>query len=256
MPPAYDDAKVHLDVLGQEREVSCKVRVGPTRLAELLPLARALSGQITAISAEKARVEGKEISCRKGCAFCCRQLVPVSPIEAKRLADVVEGMPKKRRAEVRERFLRIIARLGSEGLIDAKAAPGRSALLSREAASSAAWQDVSRRYFELQMDCPFLEGGACSIYDERPLACREYNVVTDPALCEAFDPALEATARPVPMGEVLTKAAAEITGKVFQGIPLALSLEWARAHGKSLEVTGDGEEMFWAFMRTMEEASG
>jgi Fe-S-cluster containining protein len=253
MPPAYDDAKVHLEVLGQGREIQCKVRVGPTRLAELLPLARALSAELVSIAAEHARGEGKEISCQKGCTHCCRQLVPLSPLEAKRISDIVEGKPKKQRAEIRERFSRLIERLEREGLVDPKAPLGKRALQSRETSRAAAWDDVSRRYYELRLDCPFLEDDLCSIYDERPLACREYNAVTDPALCEALDPRIEAIPRPLPMGDVLTKAAGEITGTVFPGIPLALALEWTRLHGKELEKTGDGEEMFWVMMRVMEE---
>jgi Fe-S-cluster containining protein len=255
MPPAYDDAKVHLDVLGQVREIQCKVRVGPTRLLELLPLARSLSAELVSIAAEHARGEGKEVSCRKGCTHCCRQLVPLSPLEAKRIADIVEGMPKKRRNAIRERFVRLIEPLEREGLLDPKAPAGRRALQSRETSASAAWDDVSRRYYELRLDCPFLENDLCSIYDERPLACREYNAVTDPALCEAFDPNIEALPRPLPMGEVLTKVASEITGEDFQGIPLALALEWARSHGKALEKSGEGEEMFWVLMGVMEESS-
>jgi Fe-S-cluster containining protein len=255
MPPAYDDAKVHLEVLGREREFGCKVRVGPTRLAELLPLARAISAEIVAIATEHARGEGKEVACRKGCTHCCRQLVPVAPLEAKRLADVVEGMPKKRRTLVRERFLRAIERLEREGLVDAKAPAGRSALQSREASAAAAWDDVSRRYYELRLDCPFLEDDLCSIYDERPLACREYNAVTDPALCEAFDPGIEALPRPLPMGDVLAKVGAEISGVASRSIPLVLALEWARVHGKAVEKSGEGEEMFWALMRVMEETT-
>lgn len=49
-----------------------------------------------------------------------------------------------------------------------------------------------------------------------------------------------------------TKATAELTGYPQKGLPLALALEWARAHGKTLEQERDGEAMFWALMRGME----
>ncbi|MFP4895675.1 YkgJ family cysteine cluster protein [Paraburkholderia sp. EG304] len=36
--------------------------------------------------------------------------------------------------------------------------------------------------------CPFLKGGACSIYDSRPLACRQqFNMDSDALLCELVD---------------------------------------------------------------------
>ena len=250
---AYEDAKVHLHVLGEEHAIDCKVRVGRTHLHELLPLARSLSASILAISTAHAQAEGKEISCQKGCTHCCRQLVPVSPLEARRLAEVVAAMSEPRRTEVRERFVRAIERLESAGLVDPRAPKGRAALVSKESTSSAAWDDVSRRYYELRIDCPFLEGDLCSIYEERPIACREYNAVTDPSLCEALDPGIEIAPRPSPMGDVLTKVTAELTGKRQAGVPLPLALEWARAHGKTLERERDGEAMFWALLRVMEE---
>lgn len=256
MPPGYEDAKVHLEVLGQEHELECKVRVGKnTRMAELLPVARAFSAKLVALSTEHVKAEGKEVACRKGCDHCCRQLVPVAPIEAKRLADLVAAMPKKRRAEIVERFARAIERLEAAGLLDAKAPRGRRALQSKEASSSAAWDDVSRRYYELRLDCPFLEGGACILYEERPLACREYNAVTDPSLCEALDPGIESVPRPLRMGEVLTKVGNELTGQTFYGVPLVLLLEWAQVSGRAIEKVGDGEQMFWELLRVMEEAA-
>ncbi len=251
---AFEDAKVHLHVLGQEHVVDCKVRVGRTHLGELLPLARSLSASILAITTADARDRGKEVSCQKGCTHCCRQLVPVSPIEARRLAEVVGTMPEPGRSEVRARFVRAIERLEGAGLVDPRAAKGRAALVSKEARPSGAWNDVSRRYYDLRLDCPFLEGDLCSIYEERPLACREYNAVTDPSLCEALDPGIEIVERPSPMGDVLTKVTGEITGQRHTGIPLPLTLEWARVHGKGLDRPRDGEAMFWALLRVMEEA--
>lgn len=38
-------------------------------------------------------------------------------------------------------------------------------------------------YFGLDLPCPLLADGVCSIRDDRPLACREYLVTSDPAHC-------------------------------------------------------------------------
>lgn len=255
MPPAYEDGKVHLDVLGEAREIDCKVRVGRTRLKELLPLARSLSASITAIGIERARKgSGKEVTCQKGCDFCCRQLIPIAPLEAKRLAEVVAAMPKKRADEVRRRFSAARAQLVEAGLLPRNAKKGSIALASAEKDPKAAWDDVSRQYYALHIDCPFLADGACSIYDERPLACREYNAVTDPALCETLDPAIEATPRPLRFGEILTEVGNELASASFSGVPLALALEWAEVHGKKLDREGDGEAMFWTLVSAMERA--
>jgi len=253
MAKGFEDAKVHLDVLGEEHAIDCKVRVGRARLGELVPLARSLSASILAITTAHARDEGKEVSCRKGCTHCCRQLVPVSPLEARRLADVVRSLPEPRRAAIRDRFAEAAARLRAAGLVDPRGPKGRASLVSSESSASAAWDDVSRRYYALRIDCPFLEDDLCSLYEERPLACREYNAVTDPALCEALDPAIEIVPRPSPMGEALTKATNELTGKKYAGIPLPLVMEWVSVHGKELDREKDGEAMFWALMRGVEQ---
>lgn len=255
MPPAYDDATVHLAVLGQEREIHCRARIGKTRIKELLPLARSLCEAITEIAIEETKREGEEIACKKGCHFCCRQLIPIAPMEAKRLAEVVHAMPKKQADALRRKFADAKARLVSAGLLPARAAKGQAALVSAEKDPKAAWEDVSHRYFALRLDCPFLEDGACSIYEERPLACREYNVVTDPAYCDALDPRIRATPRPIRFGEVLTALSNELTGSHFAGIPLVLALEWASVHGSSQERERDGEAMFFALVQKLEESS-
>ncbi len=253
MPPAYDDARIHLFVLGEEREIACRARVGKTRVKELLPLVRSLASSISEIAVEHVQATGKDISCKKGCAHCCRQLVPVAPMEAKRLAEVVHAMPKKRADALRRRFVEAKTRLIAAKLLLPKAPKGSTALISTEKDPVAAWNDVSNRYFALQIDCPFLDDGACSIYDERPIACREYNVVTDPAFCKTLDPRIEATPRPIRFGEVLTRLGNELLGTTFAGIPLVLVLEWALAYGASQEREADGEAMFWALIRIAQE---
>jgi hypothetical protein len=42
---------------------------------------------------------------------------------------------------------------------------------------------LARVYHAAEVDCPFLDAGRCSIYDERPLACRLQAVRSDPAEC-------------------------------------------------------------------------
>jgi len=40
-------------------------------------------------------------------------------------------------------------------------------------------------YYDEGLPCPFLnEGGACGIYEDRPLTCRMYLAVSDPSFCE------------------------------------------------------------------------
>ncbi|MEO7329211.1 MAG: YkgJ family cysteine cluster protein [Minicystis sp.] len=251
-PPTFDTAKIHLHVLGQDRELDFQVRVGPSTLRDLLPTAREISGRVAAIAIEHAEAEGKKVSCQAGCGACCRQLVPISVVEARSLAEVVSAMPPTRRAEIRRRFKAAIQRLEKAGLLDPRAKKGRQALLSTAAPGESGFENVSKRYFAAQIACPFLEAESCSIYADRPLVCREYNAVTPAAWCSELSPRVETAPRPARMSEVLAEAANAIAGTDYPCVPLTLSLEWSEAHGHSLAGTRDGEAMFWALLDHME----
>lgn len=250
--PTFDTAKIHLHVLGQDRELDFQVRVGPSTLRDLLPAAREISERIAGIAMEHAEAEGKKVSCKAGCGACCRQLVPISGVEAKSLADLVAAMPPTRRAEIRRRFKDAIQRLERAGLLDPRAKKGRQALLSTAAPGESGWENVSKRYFAAQIPCPFLEAESCGIYADRPLVCREYNAVTPAAWCSELSSRVETAPRPARMSEVLAEAANAIAGTNHPCVPLTLSLEWSEAHGKTLAGSRDGEAMFWALLDHME----
>ena len=250
--PTFDHARIHVEVLGHESAVEFDVRIGPCTLRDLLPTARQITEQIVAIAIEHARAQGKTVSCRTGCGACCRQLVPISPVEAQSLAELVAVMPAQRRTQIQRRFAKAVHTLERAGLLDARMAEGRCALLSSAKQGASAWEDVSRRYFALQIACPFLEQESCSIYPERPLVCREYNAVTPAEWCNELGARVQTTERPARMSEVLGRAANAIAGTSFPGIPLTLSLEWSEVHGRALEGTRDGEQMFWSLLDHLE----
>ena len=77
---------------------------GRVAAREVVP---ALQGLVNAVvdAAERAvTADGKEISCRKGCGACCRQLVPVSRSEGERLLEVLARLPAGRRRAIEARF--------------------------------------------------------------------------------------------------------------------------------------------------------
>ncbi|MFO0587098.1 MAG: YkgJ family cysteine cluster protein [Polyangiaceae bacterium] len=250
----YDDFKLHLHVLGQDHEIASRAHVGPTRAQELLPLARAISEGVTAIAVAHEEAEGKRISCAKGCGACCQQLVPVSPLEAARLAEVVEAMPRERRREIVKRFEKAVKRLEQVGLLDPRRPRGEAALVSTKTDPKEAWEDASRRYFEAKIPCPMLEDGACSIYPERPTVCREYLVTTPAERCATLGEGVRTTPRPLRMHEALTATTNELFGREDVGLPLTLSLEWAAAHRDAFRGEGDGEEMAMALVAAIQSA--
>src|SRR5262249_14903823 len=125
----YDDAHVHLDVLGHAVEIEMRVRVGECLPTDVLPLARAITDKVTEVGKAVAAAEGNTVSCRAGCSACCRRpIVPVAPVEAIALAKLVKSLPAKRREVVRRRFASAVRRLEDLGLLDARAPKGRDSL--------------------------------------------------------------------------------------------------------------------------------
>jgi len=152
---------------------------------------------------------GREISCRKGCGACCRQLVPISRTEGEALLALVEAMPREQRKAVRARFSAAEVAIAGAGLTE------RSVRSDRE---------MSVAYFALGVPCPFLEEESCSIHRDRPLVCREYLVTSPAELCSG--PTQEGVA-PVPVPK-LSLAARGLQDEQESWFPLAMLMAWGR----------------------------
>ena len=234
--------RIHLRLFGEAREIALPSIPGRATLGDLLPVARALSEQATRMAVERERREGREVSCREGCAACCRQLVPISVMEARALSRAVAGLPDEHRESVRERFALAVKRLEEIGLLDPRSPPGRMVLRSAAADPRAGWGEVVARYWAAQIPCPLLGGERCSVYEERPLVCREYLATTPRERCASLD-GVRAVPRAVPGSEVLATAARSFTGETWPMLPLVLALEWTRAMGRSLDTESEGENL-------------
>lgn len=86
-------------------------------------------------------------ACTRGCNHCCHIPVALTSEEAKMLGAKVGRKPKLDKAKM--------------------------------------FRDISGLPFGYDYPCPFLDGKECSIYEDRPLACRIHVNVDDiPLLCE------------------------------------------------------------------------
>jgi Fe-S-cluster containining protein len=176
----------------------------PVAAAAILPALQGLVNEV--VGAAEA---GKEISCRKGCGACCRQLVPISRTEGEALLALLEAMPKERRKAVRARFAAAEAAITQAGLAE------RGTRSDRE---------LSVAYFALGVPCPFLEEESCSIHRDRPLVCREYLVTSPPELCAG--PTQEGVT-PVPVPK-LSLAARRLQDEQDDWFPLTMLMAWSR----------------------------
>lgn len=218
---------------------------GPMRLGDLVPLAQRITMLHVDQAVEIEQKEGREVSCKRGCAACCRQLVPISAPEAFRLADHVLSLDDR----TRDMFL---------GRIDAAESAIEAAGLVQELeaiASGGAPEDVkalAARYFERWIACPFLHEESCTVHAERPLVCRDYLVTSPAQLCS--DPARKKV-RTVPTPPVLSaplsRAAASLTGGPPVMIPLAVAMRWVDAHADWGFQEWPGAQVMGALLREL-----
>jgi Fe-S-cluster containining protein len=104
-----------------------------------------------------AAPDARTLACRAGCSWCCHFSVDVRPVEAFRILD----------------FMR--AQLGEEQQRQIKTEIEANAKRLRSTS------DLQRA--QLNVKCPFLHAGRCTIYAARPQTCRNYHA-TEVAGCQ------------------------------------------------------------------------
>ena len=109
-------ASITLKIAGVPKHVEFDMPAGSVRPAGLLPVLRQFSDVMVAAAEDQAARSGEAISCVKGCGACCRQLVPIREMEARRLAAFVQSLPEPRRLNILARFAAAAARRGFGGL--------------------------------------------------------------------------------------------------------------------------------------------
>lgn len=217
-------ANVKLSSPDWSMDFKLTVPAGPTTLKEILPLAQSLSEAVVNAASHELEQRGVKISCCKGCGACCRQLVPVAEVEARRLAELVEAMPEPRRSQIKARFDDALRRFDEAGLLEK--------LHDVERWHQEGCIEFGMEYFRQGVPCPFLEDESCSIHPDRPLKCREF-LVTSPAInCQT--PTAE-TVQSVMLPLRVAPAVAEFqvvetSPHLVRWVPLILALEWGATH--------------------------
>lgn len=210
-----------LPFLDGTETVTLDVRDARMGLSGIMPAAWAISEHLTDLAVEREIAQGGEISCRKGCDECCRAyFVTCSPPEAFRILDDVNSLG----SSAKQRHLSSLAvaadRYAKSGVAQAAAA--------RDSDDSNAGSniDISAAYWrENKFDCPILRDGACSLYESRPTACREFLVTSPAELCASYNPARV----PIPFSMEMTLSiwAGRIEQLKPTMIPLVNILAWS-----------------------------
>jgi Fe-S-cluster containining protein len=223
-----------------------QIDTGPMRLVDLVPTAYELTNILVERANRSEEKAGKQITCGPGCGTCCSQMVALSPPEAFFLADLVESFPGPLQKEVMERFHTIKKELEARNLVEDLLDPSYSdkVVLS-----------IARTYFFLNLPCPFLVNQSCSIHPYRPIACREYNVISPATWCaNPYHFEIEKVTMPLPFSAPLSILTGKLSGWKPRLIPLTLSLRWVSEHSDLKECHWPGIELFQHFMDVVGKA--
>ncbi len=204
-----------LKVDGTPLTISFTVPKGTCGPESLLKDANALATQITDLAVAKVEQAGRTVSCAKGCGACCRQLVPISPTEARQLAAVVDAMPADQAVTIRAKFVQARATMAAAKL------PPRG----HPDTDKAAYHAFGMAWFRQGVACPFLKDESCSIHPVRPLVCREYLVTSPPAACANLGGGVDVVPIPIRVWAAFGKSAAPDSR--LDWMPLSEALEFA-----------------------------
>lgn len=222
--PGFGTARFALKVRDANLEVSAKLPEGPVRPDVLLPILQNLSDSLSELTIHSASQLGEKLSCREGCGACCRQAVPITPVEARMIAEWLDDQPEERQTVLLERFRQAAARLEEAGI--AKRIRERANAVDRET-----MHELGLQYFALGIACPFLEEERCTIHAIRPLRCREYLVVSPAEHCaHPATKEIVGIKPPVLLSQILARWDTNGDPQPHELIVLAMLDEWMARH--------------------------
>lgn len=162
------------------------------------------------------------VSCRAGCSSCCSQAVPATDAEVRAVIAAIDRLPVDRQAAIERRIAATGQRLAEAGV-----APDIF-----DGSDPHAQRAASLAYLALDEPCPLLHDDLCSIHPDRPLACREYLVVSDPVHCGPPGATIDRVVRVRPRTDAVQgyRAVSAEFGEPTRRV-LALALADARREG-------------------------
>ena len=238
--PATERYEIALNTPAGQLTTAIDVPTGFVPVTAIVPIVRRLGEEAQALEMARSLGNGKSLSCGKGCAACCRMMVPLSPPEAFALRDYVRGLSAERQERIAERLARAKSVLLAHGLWRRLLDMGETA----EPPDDAALEPVNRDYYALRLACPFLEEEVCSIYEERPAACRELLVTSPAEWCQDLvKNSVDAIPVPVRIGPVWGLVWGELTNSPPRLIPLPIAIDWAERHQHDNQSTWQGAQL-------------
>lgn len=241
IPQPSERFEISLNTSAGQITTAVDVPTGFVPVTSIVPLMRRLGEEAQALEVTRLAEAGSVPSCQKGCAACCRMLVPLSAPEAFAVRDWIRSRSGPEQARIIARLAEAKVRLLSHGiwqhlseLSEASEQPGDDAL-----------DEINRSYYALRLACPFLDEEVCTIYDERPAACRELLVTSPADRCEdLLSNPVDTISAPIRMSTVLALLWQELTNTSTRLIPLPLVLDWTNNHAPTNDHMWKGTQLF------------
>ena len=230
--------------LGEARiDVSAEAPSGDVTVTQMLPVLQTLTDRFIEGAVAKLGEMGEQVSCRAGCGACCRQLIPLSLIEAEALAQWIRTLPEEQQIALQGRFHAALGTLSEHGIL--------------EKMSPELWEEgipASRQvvidYLGARVACPFLENESCSIHPIRPLVCREYLVTSPPEFCSMPSAdKVKGVNIPLKLSKALYGLSAKLEGEAVGWIPLVFLFHWMRSGAQpGKRMSGPGPQVLYAII--------
>jgi Fe-S-cluster containining protein len=259
-PPTTERFEIALNTSAGQITTAVAVPTGFVPVTAIVPLIRRLGEEAQALEVARSVEAGQPPSCHKGCAACCRQLVPLSAPEAFALGEWVRSCSTEQQGRIAARFAEAKSRLLSQGLWQRLS----ELCNAPEQPNDEALEVVNREYYALRLPCPFLEEEACTIYEARPAACRELLVSSPPERCDdLINNRVDPISSPILVSTVLGLLWQELRKAPTRLIPLPVALDWVNGHEQENKYTWKGVELLdhaldktWRFLSQSMSRSG
>ena len=197
------------------------VPVGLARLPDVMPLARAICDEFVRRIIRGVADAGGKVTCSKGCGACCSSfLVPMTVPEALRLMEDIQTIPPAQKRRFEPRFLQ-----AEKKLIESDLAGQMESLDPNDPASTIGQRELAGKWWsENRFPCPLLKDESCGMYRSRPIPCREFLALSDPACCATNTETR--VSRPFSMHQVVSTWAGEFEATRPTLVLMANLLGW------------------------------
>jgi Fe-S-cluster containining protein len=240
MPSSTERLNLTITTTSGDLQAQVDVPTNLIPITNIVPVIRSLGDQAQDLEVANTLQTGKTISCQKGCAACCRQMIPISPPEAFALVEAIHTLPQEHQDRIKQNLAQTHLRLQMAGLLSTL----QDLANSPRQQTDEDLDSLNRAYYALRLPCIFLENEICSIYAHRPAACRGHLVSSPAELCQDMvNNPIQELHIPIRAATILSLLWADLTGGPVRLMPLPIACEWANRHQDLNTPTWNGLEL-------------